>query len=58
MSSSSLVRIVIRILLELDLELENVALVHRAVAVGDIVKGSGAVEDAARLDPAFEDVRQ
>src|SRR3954449_1739387 len=54
--SSSLVHVVICILLELDLELEDVAVVHAAVAVGYLVECSGAVEDASRLDSAFEDV--
>ena len=43
--------------LEGDLELENLALVHRAVAVGHLVERSGPVEDAARLDPTLQDVR-
>ena len=44
--------------LELDQELDRLALVHRAVALGHLVERAGAVEDAAGLDPALEDVRQ
>src|SRR3954468_21502304 len=56
LSSSSLVHVVIGLLLELDLELEDVAVVHAAVAVGYPVECSCAVEDASRLDSPFEDV--
>jgi hypothetical protein len=43
---------------ELDLELEDLALVHRAVAVRHIVERTAAVEDAAGLDPPLEHVGQ
>src|SRR4051794_31171449 len=41
-----------------DHDLEGLALVHRPVAVGHAVEADDAVEDAAGLDPAFENVRQ
>jgi hypothetical protein len=34
------------------------AVVHRTVAVGDVVEGDDTVEDPARLDPPGENVRQ
>jgi len=46
------------LLLRLDLELQDFTVVHRAVAVGHILDRPGAIEDAARLDPSFENVRQ
>src|SRR5436190_17551 len=46
------------VLLECDLELQDLALVHRAVAVGDVLDRAGAVEDTTRLDPPFEHVRK
>src|SRR5207253_4912353 len=50
--------IVIRLLLGLDLELEDFALVHQPVDLGYLVEGAGSVEDAARLDASFEHVRE
>src|SRR5436190_10148250 len=50
--------VVIRLLLGLDLELEDFALVHQPVALGHLVERAGSVEDAARLDATFEHVRQ
>jgi hypothetical protein len=41
-----------------DLELEDIAVVHRAVAVGYLVKRSDPVEDGGGLDPAFQHVRE
>ena len=41
-----------------DQDLERLALVHRPVPVGHLVEARHAVEDAAGLDPALEDVRQ
>src|SRR5205823_10572430 len=43
---------------KLDHDLECLAFVHRAVAVGDLVEADDPVEDAARIDAAFEDIRQ
>jgi hypothetical protein len=42
----------------LDQDLDRLALVHRAIAVGHTVEVRDPVEDAAGLDPAFEDVRR
>jgi hypothetical protein len=39
-----------------DQDLDRLALVHRAVAVGDPLEVDDAVEHATRLDPAFDDV--
>src|SRR5207247_885127 len=57
LSSSSLVHVVISLVLELDQELDRLALVHRPVAVRNLVERAGAVEDAAGFDPTVEDVR-
>jgi hypothetical protein len=38
--------------------LDRLAVVHRAIAVGHAVKTDDAIEDAAGVDPPFEDVRQ
>jgi hypothetical protein len=46
------------VLLERDLELQDFAVVHGAVAVRDVLDRAGAVEDTTRLDPPFEHVRQ
>src|SRR5207247_2900466 len=51
------VHAVICSLLELDQELDRLALVHRAVAGGHICKRAGAVEDTAGFDASLEDVR-
>ena len=40
-----------------DHHLDRLALVHGPIPVGDFVEADDAVEDAAGLDPAFEDVR-
>jgi len=42
---------------ELDQDLDRLALVHHAVAIGHAVEVRDPIEDAAGLDPAFEDVR-
>src|SRR3712207_1623519 len=41
-----------------DQDLDRLAVGHRPVAVGHAVEADGAVEDAARLDRAGEDVGQ
>jgi hypothetical protein len=41
-----------------DLELEDFALVHQPVAVRHLVECPGAFEDASRLDPPFQHVRE
>src|SRR4051812_450696 len=41
-----------------DHHLQRLALVHRPVAVGDVFKLHGPVEDAARLDRSVDDVWQ
>src|SRR5437870_6104311 len=47
-----------RLLSELDQDLDRLAPVHCAVAVGHPVEVRDSVEDAAGFDPSFEDVRQ
>src|SRR4249919_2345913 len=42
----------------LDLELQDFAVVHRAIAVRHVLDRAGAVEDTTWLDPTVEDVRQ
>src|SRR6476620_5160621 len=44
--------------LRLDLELQDFAVVHRAVAVRHVLDRAGAVENTTWLDPTLEDVRQ
>jgi hypothetical protein len=39
-----------------DHHLDRLAVVHRPVAIGHLVEGAYAVEDASGLDSAFEDV--
>jgi hypothetical protein len=45
-------------LLKRDLELEDFAVVHRAVAVRHLVECGRTVEDTAGLDPSLQDVWQ
>src|SRR5439155_20291006 len=47
----------LRLLLEVDQDLDGLALVHRAVAVRHLVEADDSVEDTAWLDPPVEDVR-
>src|SRR5436305_12229483 len=73
LSSSSLVHVLIcisfcdprggfafarRLRSKLDHDLECLAFVHCAVALGHLVDAHDPVEDATRLDPAFQAVRQ
>src|SRR5206468_677749 len=44
--------------LGVDHHLERLSIGHRAITVRDAIEVDGAVQDLARLDPAFEDVRQ
>jgi hypothetical protein len=44
--------------LRFDLELQDFAVIHRAVTVRHVFDRSGAVKDASGLDPAFEHVGQ
>jgi len=48
----------LRLRSKLDHDLECLAFVHCAVALGHLVDAHDPVEDATGLDPAFEDVRQ
>ncbi len=58
-SSSSLVHAVMGVSPQTSTRtFDRFAVVHRAVAVGRPVQAHDPVEDAARLDSAFEDIRQ
>jgi len=49
--------VVIRLLLGIDQELQDFALVHQPVALRHLVERAGAVEDATRLDAPLKRAR-